>query len=404
MQQESAKSLGGLSSCEETDEGGLRRKENITTVMSTQTKEMGQAETLAEQHNDRGPAKWAARIEDQLVEAPQRKVKVQVLKDQGNIPPGSILVRDFNGEQDVALNDDQIVDLAEGNVFYAVPAGEAPKGAGHGAPKLAFFVDDRPAETTRANQTGKTVRELFGFAPEDPIFRDYESPDDQLIGLDAPVNFTDGPVFYTRRRHTKLTIFVNDKPFNEDNGVKHEMTGAQIAKLVFDDPAQYDVYKLPEEDQIALNQTVKVHNQEKFKVVRKTVTGGYENARIEHELGILRQGGARVTFVPEVSAVVYHDIPARKGYPLLQATDVLVTVPGGYPGQPLDGAFLPVGSPLLGRVAGSPQPPTVQALGRAWQLVSYHPHAGGGAPPWNKDKHGLHTYVDELLTWVHRAN
>jgi hypothetical protein len=173
---------------------------------------------------------------------------------------------------------------------------------------------------------------------------------------------------------------------------------------VFDDPAQYDVYKLPEEDQIALNQTVKVHNQEKFKVVRKTVTGGYENARIERELGILRQGGARVTFVPEVSAVVYHDIPARKGYPLLQATDVLVTVPGGYPGQPLDGAFLPVGSPLLGRVAGSPQPPTVQALGRAWQLVSYHPHAGGGAPPWNKDKHGLHTYVDELLTWVHRAN
>jgi hypothetical protein len=70
----------------------------------------------------------------------------------------------------------------------------------------------------------------------------------------------------------------------------------------------------------------------------------------------------------------------------------------------LDGAFLPVGSPLLGRVVGSPQPPTIQALGRAWQLVSYHPHAGGGAPPWSKDKHGFHTYLDELLTWVHRAN
>jgi hypothetical protein len=190
--------------------------------MNARTIQKGQAGTLPEQHNDRGSAKWAARIEDQLVEVPQRKVKVQVMKDQGNVPPGSIVVRDFNGEHDVALNDDQIVDLAEGNVFYAVPAGEAPKGTGQGSPKLAFFVDDRPAETTRANQTGKTVRELFGFAPEDPLFRDYESPDDQLIGLNDPVNFTDGPVFYTRRRHTKLTIFVNDKPFNEDNGV---MTG-----------------------------------------------------------------------------------------------------------------------------------------------------------------------------------
>ncbi|MBI3408708.1 MAG: hypothetical protein HY040_10165 [Planctomycetes bacterium] len=358
------------------------------------------------EHQTCGPQpKWAAQIEDQHVPAPQRTVKVKVLKDQANIASENILVRDHGGDHDVPLDDEQVIDLAQGNVFYAVPACEAPNPpACHATPKLAFFVDDRPEVTFRADQNGTTLRELFGFTPEVRLFRDYESPHDQPIGLDGPVNFGDGPVFYTRRKHAKLTIAVNDKPFTEADGVKHEMSGRDIAKLVFDDPENYDLFALPSEDQIGLDQTVKVKDCDKFKAIRKTVAGGYEITRIDRELDTLRQGGAKVTFVPEVPAVVFHDIPARKGYPHLQSTDVLVTVPGGYPGQALDGAYLPQGSPLLGKVVGSPQGNTIQALNRTWQLVSYHPHAGGGAPPWNKDKHGFHTYVDELLTWVHRAN
>jgi hypothetical protein len=366
----------------------------------------GQAEMPAEHDKPRRPeAKWAAKIEDQFFPSHGRKVKALVLKEQANIPPENVLVRDLNGEGDTPLQDEHVVDLAEGNVFYAVPACEAPNGTGcRNGPKLAFFVDDRPEETLRADQTGKTIRDLFSFTPEVLLFRDYESPHDQPIGLDDTVDFADGPVFYTRRKHKLLTIFVNEKPFTEDDGVKHEMTGSEIAKLVFDDPQNYDVYKLPGDEEIKADQKVHIHDCEKFKVIRKTVTGGYELARIERELDILRQSGARVTFIPEVPGVVYHHIPARKDYPHLQATDVLVTVPGGYPSQALDGAFLPKGSPLLGRVAGKPQANSVTALGQSWQLVSYHPHAGGGAPAWNKDKHGFHTYVDELLTWVHRAN
>lgn len=349
-------------------------------------------------------AKWAAKIEDQYVPSPNRMVKVSVLKEQANIPRECVLVRDFNGEDDVALKDNEVVNLADGNVFYAVPANEVPNQcARNKGPKLAYFVDDRPEETLRADQTGKTVRELFGFTPDVLLFRDYESPIDQLIGLDDKANFHDGPVFYTRRKLKHLKIFVNDKPFTEDDGVKHEMKGREIAKLVFDDPENYDVYKLPGDEEIKPNQVVKIHDCERFKVIRKTVTGGYELARIERELELLRQSGAKVTFVPEVPGVVYHGIPARHNYPHLRATDVFVTLPGGYPGQALDGAYLPQGSPLLGRVVGNPQGNVVTALGRTWQLVSYHPHAGGGAPPWNKDKHGFHTYVDELLTWVHRA-
>lgn len=373
----------------------------------THTTKEGRTEAPAAQTEARRPeAKWAAKIEDQFIPMPKRKVKVVVLKEQANIPPEHFLVRDFGGDGDVALRDNETIDLAEGNVFYAVPACEAPAPcpAKKKAPKFAYFVDDRPEETLRPDQTGKTIRDLFSFTPEVLLFRDYESPIDEPIGLDASANFTDGPVFYTRRKLKHLKIFVNDKPFTEDNGVKPLMTGEEIAKLAFDDPQNYDVYKVPGDEEIKADQKIKIHDCDKFKVIRKTVTGGFEPSRIERELNILRESGAKVTFIPEVPGVVYHDIPARRGYPHLQATDVLVTVPGGYPGQPLDGAFLPSGSPLLGKVAGSPQGNSVAALGRTWQLVSYHPHAGGGAPPWNKDKHGFHTYVDEILTWVHRAN
>ena len=374
--------------------------------MTDSTLKAGQADALAEQNKQTRPQpKWSVKIEDQLVLSPRRKVKVLVLREQAGIASGNVLVRDFDGEGDVALKDDDIIDLAAGNVFYAVPACETPTGCcDNKGPKLAFFVDDRPEETLLAEQTGKTLRDLFSLTPDEQLFRDFESPTDEPIGLDDKVNFGDGPVFYTRRKHKHLKIFVNDKPFDEDDGVKPKMNGGEIAKLVFDDPQNYDVYKLPGDEEIKPNQTIDIHDCEKFKVIRKTVTGGYELARIERELGLLRESGASVTFVPEVPGVVYHAVPSRKGYPHLQATDVLVKVPGGYPGQPIDGAFLPFGSPLLGRVAGQPQASTANALGKTWQLVSYHPHAGGGAPAWNKDKHGFHTYVDELLTWVHRAN
>lgn len=374
--------------------------------MTYSTTKAGQAPALAEYDKQNRPEpKWAARVEDQLVLSPGRKVKVLVLKEQSRIAPDNVLVRDFDGEGDVTLKDDEIIDLAHGNVFYAVPACEAPTDCGgHKGPKLAFFVDDRPEETLLTEQTGKTLRDLFSFTPDVQLFRDYESPFDEPIGLDDKVNFGDGPVFYTRRKHKHLRIFVNDKPFDEDDGVKPKMNGEEIAKLVFDDPQNYDIYKLPGDVEIKAKETIEIHNCEKFKVIRKTVTGGYELARIERELDLLRQSGAEVTFTADVPGVVYHAIPTRNGYPLLQATDVLVRVPGGYPGQAIDGAYLPSGSPLLGRVAGQPQANTVTALGKTWQLVSYHPHAGGGAPAWNKDQHGFHTYVDELLTWVHRAN
>jgi hypothetical protein len=374
---------------------------------------MGHGDAVAEHAQNRSPApKWAALVDDEPIPMPRQLVKVAVIMAQAEIPPGFVLLRDYDSPDDTVLADEETVDLARGNVFYRLPVCDA-KPCGHcdAPPKLALFVDDRPEVTINANQNGRTIRELFGFKDDVSLYRDYESPHDELIGLEESVPFDEGPVFYTRRQHTQLAIIVNNKCFTESEGVKRRMTGLQIATLVSETPRNTEVFKLPkkgeqgEPEQVPLDKEICIENCDEFRVVRNNVVGGFiEPTRIDRELEKLKRGGCRVDFIQQpFLAVIYRDVPTRPGYRHLQMTDVLVIVPGGYPGQPLDGAHLPEGSPLLGRVVGSPQG-LVVADGRRWQLVSYHPHNGGGAPPWNKDKHGLHTYFDEVLCWIHRAN
>ena len=378
--------------------------------MSNKTEIAGQADSLAEHAQNCSPApKWAALVDDEPIPMPRQLVTTAIIKAQAEIPPDFVLVRDYDSPDDAVLADAETVDLGKGNVFYRLAACDVkPRGHCNAPPKLALFVDDRPEVTINPLQTGKSIRELFGFKDDVILFRDYESPHDEPIGLEEAAPFDKGPVFYTRRQHTKLEIIVNNKRFTEAEGVKHHMTGLQIAALVSDAPRNTEVFKLlkkGEPEPVPLDKEICIENCDEFRVVRNNVAGGLaEPTRIERELEKLKQGGCRVDFIEQpFPAVIYRDVPTRPGYRHLQMTDVLVKVPGGYPGQPLDGAHLPEGSPLLGRVAGSPQA-LVVADGRRWQLVSYHPHNGGGAPPWNKDKHGLHTYYDEILCWIHRAN
>jgi hypothetical protein len=352
--------------------------------------------------------KWAALIDDTLVPAPQREVRASVLLAQAGAKSGYVLVRDHGGGEDVALAADEVVNLEHGNVFYTVPACDAPEKRLCTKPaKLALFVDDRAEITLNPNQTGKSVRKLFGLTDEVNLVRDYESPHDEPVALADAAAFGRGPVFITRRQHAQLKIIVNSKPFTEADGVKKRMTGRQIAALVSDSPDCTEVFLLEKgrPKPVPLDQEIQVKNCDEFRVIRNNVCGGFEPSRIERELERLRQGGCRVDFIQQpLAAVIYRDVPTRPGYAHLQMTDVLVAVPGGYPGQPLDGAHLPEGLPFLGRVAGSPQGVIVADGGRRWQLVSYHPHNGGGGPPWNKDRHGFHTYLDEILCWIHRAN
>src|SRR2546422_11718601 len=104
--------------------------------------------------------------------------------------------------------------------------------------------------------------------------------------------------------------------------------------------------------------------------------------RLEREIALLKEGGQRaiVSMSGGRQFVIYYDLPtdgATLGLPAF--TDVIVPVPQPYPPGMIDGAGLPVGSPLLARVRGGQNNQgIVEVDGRQWQLASYHPHNGGG--------------------------
>jgi hypothetical protein len=349
--------------------------------------------------------KWAALVDDQVIPLPQSKLTARVIKAQASVINGKVLVRDHNSPHDIVINDDDGVNLAEGNVFYTLDGCDAkPRPACTEPPKLAFFVDDRPEVTMRGSQTGRTLRELFGLALNINIVRDDEGKTDQPILLEDPAEFRDGPVFYSRAIAATLSITVNSRVFTEADGVKEVMKGYEIAALVYpQNPRETRVWEVsPEKREIGLETEIKIRCGQVFDVVRKKVDGGYEAARVELELTKLREGGQLVTRSDNPPAVIYHDLRTRPG-DTVPTADVLVLIPSGYPGQMLDGACLPEGSPLIGRVKGSPQV-QINALGRGWRLISYHPHNGGGAAAWNPAIHGFHTYVGELLSWLYDAN
>ncbi|MEP6668567.1 MAG: hypothetical protein ABJF10_05405 [Chthoniobacter sp.] len=322
----------------------------------------------------------------------------------GNVPKDHRLVRDHNSPDDVVLQDDQTVNLADGNVFYSVAQCELHARV-HCTTKakLAYVVDDRAEIATQEEFAVSDFREWFSLDPSTQLWRDFESPVDEQITLGQAVKFRDGPAFITKSLRKALEIIVNHKPFDESNGVKPRMFAWEIAALVSKTPRNTEVWqRKPSPDrQLNLDEEVEIHGCEVFDVV-KDVKGGFESARVEREVEILRRGGAEVTLLAGAApALIYHGLRTRPGC-LPPNSEVLVAIPSAYPGSMLDGACLPADSPLIGRVEGQSQG-MLEFGGKKWCLISYHPHNGGGGPPWDPSVHGLHTYVDELLAWLYRA-
>ncbi len=79
--------------------------------------------------------------------------------------------------------------------------------------------------------------------------------------------------------HQSLHIFVNRRKFEESDGVKATMSGAEIAALV-DVPAANAVVRWdtgPDKGtEIAVTQEVNIKVGDHFLVTRKIVEGGYE--------------------------------------------------------------------------------------------------------------------------------
>ena len=363
------------------------------------------ASEVNDAHSCKPAPKWFAVINDNPVPAPRQKVLVRVLKSQSGIPEDEVLVRDHGSPDDVALRDENTVDLAEGNVFYTRSGCETQPGGHCSAPaKLAFFIDDDHEVTLRPDQTGRTLREFFGLTVATRLFRDLESPNDETLDLNAKILFAHGPVFYTRRAETGLTITVNKQTFGATDGVKPQMTGAEIGRLISEQQCEVKRVIAGVETVIGQNETVTIKGCEEFTAIRCNVVGGFQTARLEKEVAILRENGVVVDLVSSPQpGVIYRDIPTRDGYTLLEKTDVFVAIPNAFPGVMLDGAYLPTGSPLLGKVAGAPNQAQLQADGKTWELVSYHPHNGGGGPAWNPNRHGVHSYYSELISWIQSA-
>jgi hypothetical protein len=127
--------------------------------------------------------------------------------------------------------------------------------------------------------------------------------------------------------------------------------------------------------------------------------------RIDRELAKLLAGGQKAEYIEGPrEAILYRDVPsAGASLGLPSSTDVIVPVPPGYPAAMIDLAGLPADSPLILRTKGGKNSQgTIVADGKTWQLVSYHPHNGGGGPPWDQNRHGFHTYFDHLLAWLHQ--
>lgn len=129
--------------------------------------------------------------------------------------------------------------------------------------------------------------------------------------------------------------------------------------------------------------------------------------RIQDELRRLIEGSEiAATLLKDGSCyfIKYHAVPtsgAKLGLP--GATDVLVPVPDSYPTANIDMPALPLGSPLIPHVVGGSNPQGLRNVdGCNWQVLSYHPYANGGGPPWNPMIHGFHDYYNHVYTWLHR--
>lgn len=157
-----------------------------------------------------GDPKWFASVNDAPFPMPRRRMKARDIKAQAGVK--GVLVRDLNQPQDVAIEDDTEVDLAEGNVFRTVDQCSAPPTGGTAAmPKLAFAVDDSQEITVQGEQTRESLIGLFDLPEDVRIFRDHESPFDDEIHPKQVVRHRDGPVFRIELKSITVTVNVEHR-------------------------------------------------------------------------------------------------------------------------------------------------------------------------------------------------
>ena len=199
-------------------------------------------------------------------------------------------------------------------------------------------------------------------------------------------------------KEKQLHIFVNRLKFDRTTGVQDVMTVDEIAGLVGLTATTAIVRRIfGQSDNFSdpLEGSIELKKGDQFAVTRRQVEGGFSD-RVNLEIEKLKESGQLAEVIERY--VLYRDLPVFV-LDSIKKTDVLVEVPNGYPASMIDRAAVPIDSPLIGHVKGSPQE-TITVGGRTWRLISYHPHNGGGGPAWDPSKHGFHTYLQEVISWL----
>jgi hypothetical protein len=188
-------------------------------------------------HGSHAAAKWAAVINDQLFPMARRKLAARDILDQAGVGKEFVLVRDHGSADDVVLEDDARVDLADGNVFRLIPRCEAgPQEPCMAPAKLAFVCNDSWEVTLIGKQTGHSLKRLLGLPDDAELLRDFESPNDQVVRDDEVVLHADGPVFTARR--LTLTVKVNNRPVRFK---KRRVTALEVKKTAIEQGVKIDL-------------------------------------------------------------------------------------------------------------------------------------------------------------------
>jgi hypothetical protein len=72
----------------------------------------------------------------------------------------------------------------------------------------------------------------------------------------------------------KLHIFINNIKYDEKDGVKDPMTGAELAAMVPIDPEKADITRKNSTEKISSTQVVPIHIGDHFEIIRKQVLAG----------------------------------------------------------------------------------------------------------------------------------
>ncbi len=192
------------------------------------------------------PAKWAIIVNDQLFPAPMREITAKVILEQTGQPPDMVLVRDYGGNDDLVLPENQLIDLADGNVFKTSTRCGAPEHRQcKSPPKLAFVVNDSWELTLTRVQTSESLRGLFNLSQILELLRDHESPHDEVLLPNQPIRFEDGPVFISRKPNEQccreMRIIVNGRERTVDgNTISYE----SLVQLAFGNASSDTIYTI----------------------------------------------------------------------------------------------------------------------------------------------------------------